>query len=246
MDVMAQVEEAALNAWTAPRQMRFDGWLLRFAGGKYKRSNSVNVCGDGRLLLDEKIDFCESVYTRMGQPTLFRLPAPFTSSALKSALSAAGYTFFDPTHVLTRPLDLAPSLPAEVTVRHLAVPEWIALRAELTGTAVNDWAVHRQILDVIVPEKALLGCWVRGKAVACGMGVVQGSFLGYFSIYTAASQRRRGFGRGVMAALSSWGQEKGASLGYLQVEGDNAPALKLYQQLGFKICYAYNYARRDK
>ena len=53
--------------------------------------------------------------------------------------------------------------------------------------------------------------------------------------------RRRGLGRAVMAALLGWGAERGATTAYLQVLGHNAPALALYDSMGFTTHHAYAY-----
>ena len=59
-EFIARIEDAALNAWPSPRQMVYDGWLLRFTGGESKRVNSVNIRYASSLPLSEKIAFCES------------------------------------------------------------------------------------------------------------------------------------------------------------------------------------------
>ena len=42
-----------------------------------------------------------------------------------------------------------------------------------------------------------------------------------------------------MAALLEWGAERGATTAYLQVLGHNAPALALYDAMGFTTHHAY-------
>ncbi len=44
-----------------------------------------------------------------------------------------------------------------------------------------------------------------------------------------------------MAALLEWAAELGATTAYLQVLGDNGPALALYEGLGFTTHHAYAY-----
>ena len=244
MEHIERIEEAALNAWPAPRQLLYDGWLLRFTGGPSKRVNSVNVRYRGSLPYEEKIRFSEKVYDRVGLPVIFRLPEPFTSPGLHAALESAGYFDFDPTFVLGRELTLPETLTGDLTVRQLDPAAWISLRAALMGVPAADLAIHRQILDVIVPQKVLIGLFKADMPVACGMGVLEGGLLGYFSIYTGKVQRRRGYGRAVMSALSKWGSENGANYGYLQVEGDNTPGIAMYKALGFEQCYSYWYMKK--
>jgi ribosomal protein S18 acetylase RimI-like enzyme len=45
----------------------------------------------------------------------------------------------------------------------------------------------------------------------------------------------------VVAALLSWAAERGATTAYLQVRGDNPPALAVYDRLGFTTHHAYRY-----
>ena len=44
-----------------------------------------------------------------------------------------------------------------------------------------------------------------------------------------------------MAILLEWGAEQGATTAYLQVLGDNDPALRLYERLGFREHHRYRY-----
>ena len=77
IDALVQrVEEASLNAWPALTQLLYDGWIVRMTHGFTRRANSVTPLGGGgdRPLLD-KIRWCENLYARSRQPTLFRLRA---------------------------------------------------------------------------------------------------------------------------------------------------------------------------
>ena len=242
--VLARIEEAALNAWPAPQQMMYDGWVLRFTGGNSKRVNSVNVFGPSTLPLSEKIRFCEAVYSRMGLPILFRLPDPFITPELPRTLPAAGYKVFDPTQVLGREIDSSSALPVGVDVHTLLDEDWLQIYAQITGKTLASLVHHKAVLKGIVPEKKLIALYWGERPVACGMGVISGDLLGYFSIYTDKSVRRQGLGQAVMRALSQWGIEHGATFGYLQVEEDNIPALALYQKLGFMRLYRYEYWRK--
>ena len=245
-ELWVRIEEASLNAWPAPQGMVYDGWLLRFAGGYTKRANSVNPRYPSRLYLDQKITVCEAAYVAQGLPCLFRLADPFTPPELCQALVDARYHGFEPTLVLGQKIGQMQQESLGVQSRLMAVDNWIRLRATLTGTSLSQWEMHRRILNCIAPQKALIGLFIDERPVACGMGVVEGHLLGYFSIYTVAEERRKGYAGMVMAALDAWGAAYGATYGYLQVEGDNEPALALYDGLGFERCYRYVYFKKKE
>jgi GNAT superfamily N-acetyltransferase len=244
-ELLIIIEEAALNAWPAPRQMLYDGWLLRFTGGHSKRVNSVNPLYPARLALEEKIRTCEAIYASQGLPCLFRINEFIATPQLTQALQAAGYTSFDPTYVLGRDLVLGKDVQADLTILEMPADDWFRMRDQFIRVPAADRLAHEAVLHSIVPEMVLMGLFARGKPVACGMGVVEGSLMGFFSIYTASIWRRKGYGRLIMEALSDWGIERGATYGYLQVEGDNHPALAMYERLGFERIYAYGYYRKQ-
>jgi GNAT superfamily N-acetyltransferase len=81
----------------------------------------------------------------------------------------------------------------------------------------------------------------RIGAEASGVAAYADDWVGFRSIQVAPEQRRRGLGLAVMGALIEWGAEQGATTAYLQVLGDNAPALELYAGLGFATHHSYRY-----
>ena len=243
-EFFVRLEDAALNAWPAPRQMIYDGWLLRFAQGYTKRANSINIRFESQLPFKEKIRVCEAIYASENLPLIFRLPDPFASPELKLALADAGYQIFDPTFVLGREIARCGAFPKEIKMNDMDIEGWIELRAKLTGTPLEHWIVHREILEVILPKKTLMGMVVNDQPVACGMGVLEGNLLGYFSIYVGERFRRCGYGKMMMWGLTNWGVDRGGRFGYLQVEGDNQPAITLYEKMGFETCYKYLYSKK--
>ncbi|NJK55561.1 MAG: GNAT family N-acetyltransferase [Pleurocapsa sp. SU_5_0] len=55
------------------------------------------------------------------------------------------------------------------------------------------------------------------------------------------NQRRRGYATQLMAAMTDWGRNRGATKVYLQVETANQPGINFYNKLGFTEAYQYFY-----
>ena len=77
--------------------------------------------------------------------------------------------------------------------------------------------------------------------VARGRAALDGDWLGLHGLATAPPYRRRGLGRQVLAELVDWGAAQGATTLWLHVETDNAPALGLYDALGFRTHHSCRY-----
>ena len=77
--------------------------------------------------------------------------------------------------------------------------------------------------------------------IARGVAAFADDWVGFRGIEVDPAHRRRGLARTIMAALLEWGAERGATTAYLQVLGDNTPALGLYEGLGFTTHHAYAY-----
>ena len=71
-------------------------------------------------------------------------------------------------------------------------------------------------------------------------------WAGVFGMATVPAARRTGAARAVLGALAAWAAERGAVGLYLQVEGDNAPALRLYESAGFAEAARYSYRTRPR
>jgi ribosomal protein S18 acetylase RimI-like enzyme len=76
---------------------------------------------------------------------------------------------------------------------------------------------------------------------ASGVAAYADDWVGFRGIEVSPEHRRQGLGLAVMDALLEWGAERGATTAYLQVLADNAPALALYEGLGFATHHAYRY-----
>lgn len=60
---------------------------------------------------------------------------------------------------------------------------------------------------------------------------------------TAAAHRGRGLAGAVMRAMALEARGRGIERVFLQVDASNAPALSLYQRLGFTTAWGYAYWR---
>ncbi len=76
---------------------------------------------------------------------------------------------------------------------------------------------------------------------AIGAGIVDGPWLGVFSMWTRTARRRRGLAAAVLSELAAWGTRAGCRLAYLQVEESNKTGRSVYTKLGFTEAYRYHY-----
>jgi N-acetylglutamate synthase len=111
---------------------------------------------------------------------------------------------------------------------------------QLAGIAAVRRRLDRDLPAAELHVEGRLGTARIGDA-ASGVAAVDGDWAGFRSIEVAEGRRREGLGLAVMAALVEWAAEQGATTAYLQVLGDNAPALALYERLGFVEHHRYRY-----
>lgn len=77
--------------------------------------------------------------------------------------------------------------------------------------------------------------------VATGVAAYADDWVGFRSIEVDPAHRGQRLALAVMAALVEWGAAQGATTAYLQVLGDNAPAHRLYEAMGFTRHHTYRY-----
>jgi ribosomal protein S18 acetylase RimI-like enzyme len=254
------IEELALNAWPSLQTLLIDGWVVRFAKGYTRRANSVNPLYVSEQDADVKRRACERLYRERGLKVVFKMTSASQPEGLDALLAACGYEIDAPTSVqlmdLTAP-DAAPAAGATpnpvanshrppspvfaLTLDATVTDPWFAAFCAMSGVDRRRHGTMRQLLGLIAPEKRCATLWLEDRVAACGLGVLQADHIGLFDIAVAPELRRRGCGQQLVAGLLAWGRSAGAHTAYLQVMLNNAPALRLYEKVGFREVYRYWY-----
>ena len=237
------IEELSLNAWPALETVFLDGWVLRFANDYTRRANSVNPLYPGAWALDDKLGQAEELYRRRGLRPVFKITPASEPAGIDQALAERGYAREAPTSVQIADLNVAsgPTASGRSTLAEALTDEWLAAAYELIALPERHRATLRQMLALIVPPVCFAALNVDGQTVSCGQGVLQAGCLGLFDIITRGECRNRGYARQVVNDLLARAREHGGHTAYLQVMLNNAPALHLYETLGFRETYQYWY-----
>ncbi|MBN1122269.1 MAG: GNAT family N-acetyltransferase [Anaerolineae bacterium] len=243
--MIQSLEETALNTWPALKTILYDGWVIRFAGGYTRRSNSVSPLYGSSLDLDHKIAYCEALYTSLGLPTVFKLTDAACPPDLDSRLARSGYVEnsrtsvqlldLTPDHAVAMPdVDLTPSLS----------PTWIGTFCRLTTLNLAAIPTMTAIHNNIVTDHVYAALTDGDEITAVGMAAADRDMIGIYDIVTDPAKRRRGFATRIMLALLAWGKSTGASRAWLSVMCNNPAALNCYEKLGFQEVYQYWYRVR--
>jgi GNAT superfamily N-acetyltransferase len=102
---------------------------------------------------------------------------------------------------------------------------------------------YRGLLDRIGERACFALATDRGEPAGVGLGVVDGAFMGVFSMLTVPEARRCGVGRAVLSGLAQTALTRGARALYLLVERDNKAACALYRAASFVEAHAVHYRR---
>ncbi|HKI98586.1 MAG TPA: GNAT family N-acetyltransferase [bacterium] len=239
--IVRTLEECCLNAWPGLRHQVLDGWLVRFGDDFTRRANSVNPLHPGTQDVERKLTRCEAAYAALGQACVVKITPLAEPSTLDALLERRGYRREGETIVqLLDPLAGAAADPA----CELGDPRedaWQAAFTRMDATPPQHHGPLRAILGQITPPHTAALLRADGGPVSCGRAVLEDDLVGLFDIATDPARRRQGHAQRLIAHLLDWGRRQGARRAYLQVEADNAPARRLYEQLGFREVYRYWY-----
>jgi GNAT superfamily N-acetyltransferase len=241
------IEELSLNAWPALQTYMYDGWLLRFANGYTKRSNSICAMYEGTIEdIESKIDYCERMYEKRGLSPIFKI-TPFGSCAdLDRLLERRGYRVADPTsvRVLDERSQLKRAEHVELSIELELSEHWIATVAEFANISEQHLATAWKLLSQPGLTKGYFILCQDSIPVSCGLGVIENGYVGLYDIVTHEDARNRGYAEQLILHILSWARENHADKGYLLVVQDNAPATRLYDKLGYEEIYTYHYRIR--
>ncbi|MBM3619735.1 MAG: GNAT family N-acetyltransferase [Alphaproteobacteria bacterium] len=244
---IATLEHLGFNAWPALRVVVQGNWLLRFANGYTKRANSVNALGLERGVpapeLERRVDAAEALYRRQGIASTFKL-SPLMDRGLDAVLAARGYTYLDDTLMMVADLTRGPgavAMPSGVDVAIERGAVWSRTYSGFNNVPAARQSIHDRMLDSLVPVGGFALATDDGAPVAAGLGVLEGEHVGLFDIVADPARRRAGHGRRVVEGIMAWGRALGATKAYLMVVAANAPAIALYERLGYREVYRSHY-----
>jgi GNAT superfamily N-acetyltransferase len=240
-DLVRQIEATGYRSWPARELELYDGWQLRYADGFSRRGNSVCPVGASTLDLETKLVYCIDWFRKRGLGLVVR-QTPLSETGLEEELANRGFALEGRTNVMVADIE-GGAVADAVELVPQPTDTWWATMAELWAIESERRKGWRNIIESIrLP--AAHGLYTAGdRAVAAGLGVVDGRWMGLFEIIVAEGWRRRGIGRDLAASLLSWGSGLGAQRAFLQVVEGNGPALALYEGLGFRVAYRYWYRR---
>jgi ribosomal protein S18 acetylase RimI-like enzyme len=235
----ADLERLAARSWRGLEEEPFGDWLLRASGGFTGRANSALVVGDPPTDLTTAVEMLTEWYAARGLRPRAQVPVP-GSEAADSAFDAADWLRDDDNLVLTAALSGWPR--PRVPVDLAAEPD----EAWLAGYRYRGAPLPAVARDVLVnaadPVFASIRCHrAPAPLAAVARGVVVDDWLVVTAVTVDERYRRRGLASAVMAGLGAWARDRGGRSCVLQVAATNAPALSLYERLGFTEHHRYHY-----
>ncbi len=237
------MQRVAQAGWPPFETDSLGEWELRASGGLSGRANSVRVVGDPGVPLDRALAQVSAWYAARGLPPILQLPEP---SLWDAALEHLGW---------------APA--RRTTLRTVATADLLAACGPLPGGVQAELSVEptEEVLRFVEPtlepvglarilgapaERVFVtvrdadgGLLAAGRA--SGAASPAGRWAGITSVAVAEHARRRGLGTAVMGELARWASAQGVPSTYLQVMAANAPAIALYDRLGFALHHTYCY-----
>lgn len=234
-----ELERLTARTWRGLEEEPFGDWLLRAAGGFTVRANSVLVVGTPAVPLAAAVPAVARWYSDRRLRPQAQLALPGAEEA-DAAFDAAGWTRGEDVLVLTAGLHGWAEPGVQVELADAPDAGWLA------GYRYRDAPLPAVATDVLTHADHPVFASVRpdphpAPPAAVARGVVEAGRLCVTAVTVDDSYRRQGLATAVMAALGAWARGTGASSCVLQVAASNAPAIALYDRLGFTEHHRYHY-----
>ena len=235
---VADLERLTARSWRGLEEEPYGEWLLRASGGFTGRANSALLVGDPPVPLPGAVAAVTGWYAERGLRP--RAQVPTGAEAADAAFAAAGWERDEDVLVLTSPVDAWPGPALDVDL--LPEPDDAWLTGYRYRGAPLPPIARRVLLSADEPVFAAIRLSPEPAPLAAvARGVVVDGWLCVTAVTVAEDQRRRGLATAAMAALGVWARDRGGHSCVLQVVSTNAPALGLYDGMGFTEHHRYHY-----
>jgi GNAT superfamily N-acetyltransferase len=137
--------------------------------------------------------------------------------------------------VMTADLAIDPAVPAStVTMADRPDGQWLCAYVRDVPTDVLTAVVDGDVVFAALSDRAV----GRAAVTSAPDGT---RWAGLSAVHVAEKHRREGHARTLCEALLGWAAGRGATRGYVQVLADNAPAIALYESMGFGTQHRVRY-----
>jgi N-acetylglutamate synthase len=232
-ELILDIEERSVRAMPPAEVVHFGRWRVALGRGTALRLNSCTTFGESpRRELFERIELVERKYASRGRLARFRLTP--LDAHLDDRLHTRGYERGPEVILMTGPV--GGRADEETALARAAGPTWLE--------RYSAWGGHDELRTSEIAESLnslTLDTGVFMSPGAIGVAVIDGTWVGLYDVISDPEQRRRGHAARLTETMLAWAAARGAERSYLQVESTNAPALALYDRLGFTESYRYWY-----
>ncbi len=243
---IAFYQELSTITWPPKMILNLNGWKLRISEGVTKRANSVSPTLYTGNDLNADIARVERFFQEKGLPAIFQLPDYFEPSELRNILLSSGYKVIDETIVMIGDISVLklPSIATDFDLHHFEgdIERWISAFRTLRESSKSLIEGFRDIIERATKSNV---CYYlaekENKAVAVGLTISEGNYMGIYNMFTHQDYRRQGVAQALISMIIEWGEINLIDHVFLQVEADNLGAIQLYKKIGFKEKYSYRY-----
>lgn len=244
-DLVRGLQERAGRALPAERVEELDGWVLRYAPDCSWWVGTVLPHGAAdRDEVLRKLEATERFYAGLGTTPRIQVCPPVCPDGLDEVLAERSYQRGGSISLQVAStadvLERVPSTSLSIQLEDRPTRSWFDVwltAQEHDVDARGEW----ELLGRVNGPSTYASAYVGDGIVAVGRAVVDTGWVGVFGMATLPEARGKGAAREVLSGLAGWARGHAVEGLYLQVEQENRPATRLYEQMGFTELSGYHY-----
>lgn len=237
------LERATLDAVAPPEVVEMEDWLLPMDRSTIGRAISAVPLRHSALNA-AAIAAIESTYQTRGLKTQFRIPDVAACANIHNELRRCGYAPVQPT--LTQVAALTPAWAGapstEVVISEKPTDAWKAVYVSEGFDPIDGL---NRVNALSRSHCVQYACVTHGgRAVAAGTASTSHGWVGIHGMRTLPESRGQGLASLIIKAFAQQALQSDQTGLYLQVEEQNANAIRLYESLGFRTAWRYHYWKK--
>lgn len=242
------IERATVAGVAPDSQEEIPGWLLPFDHGTIGRSHSAVPLRHDDGVTASDVAVVAARYRAKGLAPCFRVADVPSLAHLHDAMLAGGFQSTQPTLTFAATVhDILANVRADSTTEAAVTDQPDAAWREVyLGDDFDPVDGAHRVRALSRASGSVYACSREAGAlqvVATGVGSFGYGWLGVHGMRTLSAYRGRGHASGILHSLARAAQQRGVLSAVLQVEEANAGAVRVYEKLGFRLCWRYHYWR---